>query len=174
MKDTQYKSQYWVEHLKLKPHPEGGYFKETYRCKESLTAEQLPERFDQPHSISTAIYYLLEAPDFSAFHRIKQDELWHYYSGNSGLSVHVISQTGEYHKLKLGNNPDLGQSFQHLVKAGDWFAASVDEADGFALVGCTVAPGFEFADFEMAQAEDLLSQFPAHQSLVKRYCRKPA
>ncbi len=174
MKVSQLTAQYWIDYLQLEPHPEVGYFKETYRCQEKLTADHLPERFDQDHCFSTAIFYLLDAPNFSAFHRIKQDELWHYYSGTSGLTIHVISPSGEYHKLKLGTQPDKGQSFQQLVKAGDWFAASVDETEGFALVGCTVAPGFEFADFEMAQAEDLLSQFPAHQSVVKRYCRKPA
>lgn len=166
-------AQYWIKQLKLQPHPEGGYFNETYRCKETLTADNLPERFTQEHCFSTAIYYLLEAPDFSAFHRIKQDELWHFYTGNSALTIHVISQTGQYQALHLGSDAAAGQSFQHVVKAGDWFAASVDESNGFALVGCTVAPGFEFADFEMAQESQLFELCPEQQTLIKSLSKNP-
>ena len=169
MKTLQFTAQYWIEHLDLQPHPEGGYFKETYRCQEKLTAKNLPERFKFDHCFSTAIYYLLDAPNFSAFHRIKQDELWHYYFGNSSLTIHIISKTGEYHKSNLGNQPEDGQSFQLQVKAGDWFAASVDEIEGFALVGCTVAPGFEFNDFELASKNQLLNQYPEHSDVIKRY-----
>jgi predicted cupin superfamily sugar epimerase len=163
-------AQYWIDYLQLEPHPEGGSFKETYRCQEILTTDNLPQRFNQSHCFSTAIYYLLDAPNFSAFHRIKQDELWHYYAGNSGLTIHVISESGDYQKLYLGNQPDQGQSFQQLVKAGDWFAASVDEADGFALVGCTVAPGFEFADFELAKRNILLKLSPQNAEVINTLC----
>ncbi len=161
--------QYWIDYLKLEPHPEGGYFKETYRCKESMPAKDLPERFDQDHCFSTAIYYLLDAPNFSAFHRIKQDELWHFYQGSS-LTVHVINPQGDYQKLKLGPDPDQGQSFQHVVSAGDWFAASVDDPKGFALVGCTVAPGFEFTDFELAEKDHMLNKYPRLEKVIKTYC----
>lgn len=160
----------WVHLLDLKPHPEGGYFKETYRCKESVPAVNLPDRFDLAHSISTAIYYLLDAPNFSAFHRIRQDELWHFYQG-SGLTIHVITVTGEYQALKLGNNPNQGQAFQHVVPAGDWFAASVDDPNGYALVGCTVAPGFEFADFELADSVNLSETYPQHKSIINQFTR---
>ena len=162
------KARDWVKELALEAHPEGGYYKETYRCKEILAAVNLPDRFDQPHSFSTAIYYLLEAPDFSAFHRIKQDELWHFYQG-SALTIHVITNTGKYQKLSLGNDPNQGQAFQQLVKAGDWFAATVDEADSFALVGCTVAPGFEFADFELADRKQLIGLYPTHENVITQY-----
>ncbi|MCX7552832.1 cupin domain-containing protein [Marinicella sp. S1101] len=166
-------AQYWIKQLKLQPHPEGGYFNETYRCQESMTAGNLPERFTQDHCFSTAIYYLLEAPDFSAFHRIKQDELWHFYTGNSALTIHVISQAGNYHNLQLGNEPSTNQAFQQMVKAGDWFAASVNESNGFALVGCTVAPGFEFADFEIAQESQLFELCPEQQTLIKSLSKNP-
>ncbi len=162
------KARDWVQQLALEAHPEGGYYKETYRCKEILPAVNLPTRFDQAHSFSTAIYYLLEAPDFSAFHRIKQDELWHFYQG-SALTIHVITDTGQYQKLSLGNDPSQSQAFQHVVKAGDWFAASVDDPGGFALVGCTVAPGFEFADFELADRETLTGRNPAHEKIIIKY-----
>ncbi len=157
----------WVKQLQLQPHPEGGYFKETYRCKENITAASLPARFTEDHSFSTAIYYLLDAPNFSAFHRIKQDELWHHYHG-SALTIHVITAAGNYQQLALGNKPEQSQSFQQLVKAGDWFAATVDDPTGYALVGCTVAPGFEFADFELAQHQQLLQQFPQHQNIINQ------
>ena len=173
MKPTQRHAQYWIDHLNLKPHPEGGYYQETYRCQESLTADNLPGRFDRAHCFSTAIYYLLDAPNFSAFHRIKQDELWHYYAGNSGLTIHIIKTNGttkgEYHKLSIGNDSSQGQAFQHVVEAGDWFAASVDDPDGFALVGCTVAPGFEFTDFELAEKQALLDQYPNLQKVINKY-----
>ncbi len=161
--------QYWIKQLQLEPHPEGGYFKETYRCKETLTTVNLPDRFDLPHCFSTAIYYLLDAPNFSAFHRIKQDELWHFYQG-CGLTIHVISAAGDYQALKLGNNPEQGQALQQVVQAGDWFAASVDDPDGYALVGCTVAPGFEFADFELANSCELSKVFPQHRNIIDQYC----
>ncbi|TDR23372.1 cupin domain-containing protein [Marinicella litoralis] len=164
------KPQEWVDHLDLQAHPEGGFFRETYRCKESLPAVKLPPRFDQAHSFSTAIYYLLEAPEFSAFHRIKQDELWHFYQG-SGLNIHVLKTNGQYEVLPLGNNPIHGQSLQQLVTAGDWFAASVAEPNGYALVGCTVAPGFEFADFELADQDELIGLYPQHQTIIKQLTR---
>ncbi len=161
----------WIKHLELIAHPEGGYFKETYRCNEFLPAVNLPQRFDQPHCFSTAIYYLLDAPNFSAFHKIKQDELWHFYHG-SALTIHVITAAGEYQTMSLGNDPKLGQSFQHTVNAGDWFAASVDDTTGFSLVGCTVAPGFEFDDFELAKQNELSVLFPQHRNIIASYCRE--
>lgn len=160
----------WIQHLELQAHPEGGYFNETYRCKENLPVVNLPDRFTQAHSFSTAIYYLLDAPNFSAFHRIKQDELWHFYQG-SALTIHVITAAGEYQTLLLGNNPKLGQAFQQVVKAGDWFAASVDDPAGFSLVGCTVAPGFEFADFELAERGKLIKRNPQHQRIINQLTR---
>jgi predicted cupin superfamily sugar epimerase len=164
------KARDWIQQLALQAHPEGGYYKETYRCKEILPAVNLPARFDKAHSFSTAIYYLLEAPDFSAFHRIKQDELWHFYQG-SALSIHVITTTGEYQKLSLGNDPNRGQAFQQVVKAGNWFAATVDDPKGFALLGCTVAPSFEFADFELADCEALSTSFPQHRLIIEGLTR---
>jgi hypothetical protein len=165
----------WIKQLNLLPHPEGGYFKETYRCQESLPAVNLPQRFQQSHSFSTAIYYLLDAPNFSAFHRIKQDELWHFYQG-SALTIHILKASGpnqgEHQTLSLGNDPSQGQAFQQVVEAGDWFAASVDDPKGYALVGCTVAPGFEFADFELADRDKLVELFPQHKKVIKKSTRK--
>ncbi|PIP02367.1 MAG: hypothetical protein COW18_00345 [Zetaproteobacteria bacterium CG12_big_fil_rev_8_21_14_0_65_54_13] len=159
----------WVEHLGLVKHPEGGWYKEVYRSAESVDAAALPERFDGKRCFSTSIYFLLSGDECSHFHRIKQDELWHFYDGD-GLSVHVIDAAGNYTVKKLGRHPEQGEAFQQLVAAGDWFGAQVTNG-GYALVGCTVAPGFDFADFEMADRHALLARFPQHRTVIERLSR---
>lgn len=159
----------WVEHLNLQPHPEGGYFSETYRSEGEIPAAALPELSGARH-YSTAIYFLLGAEDKSAFHRIKQDEVWHFYQG-SGLTVHVIGADGGYRQIKLGSNPLNGEVLQAVVEAGAWFGASLtqpQDASDFTLVGCTVAPGFDFADFELAERQSLLSEFPQHRAIIEK------
>jgi len=159
----------WIQHLNLLPHPEGGWFKEVYRSSEYIPQSALPERFNGSRSFCTSIYFLLRDDEFSAFHRIKQDELWHFYAGDA-LSVHVINTAGQYAEKKLGSHIEQGESFQHVVEAGDYFAASLP-AGGFALVGCTVAPGFDFADFEMPSRDDLINIFPAQKSIIHTLTR---
>ncbi|OIO71631.1 MAG: hypothetical protein AUJ57_06885 [Zetaproteobacteria bacterium CG1_02_53_45] len=159
----------WVRSLGLQKHPEGGWYKEIYRSAESIPVSALPERFTSARSFCTSIYFLLSDNEFSAFHRIKQDELWHFYDGD-GLSVHVIDRDGNYVEKLLGRKPQEGESFQHVVRAGDWFGASVAPG-GYALVGCTVAPGFDFSDFEMAARDELLELFPQHRDLITRLTR---
>lgn len=139
---------FYINNLKLQPHPEGGYFKETYRATENILANSLPKRFSGNRSFSTAIYYLLQQGDFSAFHRIKSDECWHFYAGKT-LLIHIIEADGTYSCVNLGTNVDTGETFQFVVPANAWFAAEPAEASAFTLVGCTVAPGFDFLDFEM-------------------------
>ena len=156
--------------LKLHPHPEGGWYRETYRATENVPRSGLPERFDGPRSHATAIYFLLSSATFSALHRIKSDEQWHFYTGSS-LTVHVIHPDGRYEPLKLGSNLAQGETFQTVVPHGCWFGATVDAPDSFALVGCTVAPGFDFADFEMAECESVGKQFPQHAALIRRLTR---
>lgn len=154
----------------LAPHPEGGYFKETYRSTEGISAEALPPRFNGDRSFSTAIYYLLERGDYSGFHKIKSDECWHFYAGET-LLIHVIEENGVYHCVQLGACLDEGEVFQFVVPANAWFAAEPAGNSAFALVGCTVAPGFDFKDFEMAQRNLLLSAYPQHDSIIRRLCR---
>ncbi len=105
---------YWIKKFNLKKHPEGGYFRQTYISKEIIQGNALPNRFIGGHAISTAIYYLLNGNEFSAFHRLKSDELWHFYSGIS-LTLHVITLHGEYSPINLGNNTDNGEVFQAVV-----------------------------------------------------------
>jgi predicted cupin superfamily sugar epimerase len=160
----------WIERLNLIPHPEGGFYRETYRASESIPRAGLPERFHGDRSFSTAIYFLLRGSDISALHRLHQDEGWHFYDGSS-MTVHVIKPSGAYAPIKLGRNIERGEQLQAVVPHGCWFGASVDDPDGFALVGCTVAPGFDFADFEMPGREQLLSLFPQHEAIIRRLTR---
>lgn len=152
----------WKKRLKLKKHPEGGYYAETYRSKESIAT---PRRFTGKRSTSTAIYYLLEKTDFSSFHRIKSDELWHHYDG-CGIMIHILTRTGRYKKILLGK--DKGMTPQAAVSAGDWFASELNDKSGYALAGCTVAPGFDFKDFELASASILTKKYPRHKELISR------
>jgi predicted cupin superfamily sugar epimerase len=152
-----------IERLQLTPHPEGGYFRETYRATESVGAAALPRRFNGERSISTAIYFLLEAGQCSHLHRIRSDEVWHFYAGDP-LDVVEIDVAGSLKTTRLGG--DL--LYQHTVPAGVWFGATPAPGGRFALVGCTVAPGFDFADFELADRAALLREYPRHQDWIRR------
>lgn len=159
-----------VSSLGLLPHPEGGYYRETYRSSEHMPANALPARFGGDRLFSTAIYYLLGPGDFSAFHRIKSDETWHFHAGST-LHIHVIDKAGAYRKIRLGRDYLQGETFQATVMAGEWFAAEPADEQGFSFAGCTVAPGFDFRDFEMAKAEELLAAYPDHAALISKRCR---
>lgn len=164
--DAMRSAEYWVEKLDLKSHPEGGYFRETYRCAEEIRSDHLPERYGGARAYSTAIYYLLKGDQFSAFHRLKSEEMWHFYAGTT-LTISSIDEVGALRMSKLGSNPDAGESFQIMIPAGWWLGARCDNPEGYALVGTTMAPGFDFADFEIAKREDLLQKYPEHQRVVE-------
>lgn len=156
-----------IKQLNLKPHPEGGYFKETYRSSGEIKADSLDASYDGNRNYSTCIYFLLTSDNFSAFHRIKQDEIWHFYDG-SPILLHIISKYGTYSKHYIGKDLNKGEVPQFVVKGGDWFAAEVIEKDVYSLVGCTVAPGFSFEDFELTPRQKLIELFPNHKDLVSR------
>jgi predicted cupin superfamily sugar epimerase len=149
-----------IQHLQLLPHPEGGFFRETYRCAETLVTSEGKTR-----NISTAIYYLLENENKSHFHRIRSDEIWHFHQKDP-LEIFMIDQ-GELTMKTLGNNFALGEIPQVVVPAGRWFAARVKNSSGYALVSCTVAPGFDFTDFELATKENLIREFPHLEEIIK-------
>ena len=150
-------AQHWIKKLKLEKHPEGGWFKEVYRSSEVILKQTLSSDFTGDRNCSTSIYYLLEGEDFSSFHRIKSDEIWHYYAGN--LPLEIVSIVGGKLKKQLcGNNPDQDQHLQIVVPKNTWFAACLPDKNGYALVGCTVSPGFHFDDFEIA-GKDFLEEF---------------
>jgi predicted cupin superfamily sugar epimerase len=157
-------SQALIARLQLKPHPEGGYFRETYRADHRV----LREASNEARSASTAIYYLLCDGAHSAWHRIRSDEVWHFYAGDP-VDVHVLDANGALLTHRLGNALVHEDAvFQAVVKAGDWFAAECRDASGAALVGCTVAPGFEFIEFELAAPGELQARFPQHRELIAR------
>ncbi|QQC63478.1 cupin domain-containing protein [Paraburkholderia ginsengisoli] len=155
-----------IRRFGLKPHPEGGFFSETYRSAVRVSRDG--DGSEQTRSASTAIYYLLCDGAHSAWHRIKSDEVWHFYAGES-LNVHVLDANGALVTHTLGNtltHPDA--VFQAVVPAGLWFAAECADPATFALVGCTVAPGFEFSEFEIADVEALKAEHPRHAELIAR------
>jgi predicted cupin superfamily sugar epimerase len=164
-------ARYWIEKLKLEPHPEGGYFRQTYVSDLVIGRESLPTAFTGARAASTTIFFLLEGENFSVFHRLRSDEMWHFYAGNA-LQVHVIESSGRSFTIRLGSDPERGQVFQAVVKAGCWFGSHVANWKGWALVGCTVAPGFDFEDFEMGKRAKLLRLYPQHRELIERLTRE--
>lgn len=159
------KINFYVDRLSLQPHPEGGYYARTYESNMKIAHACLPDQFNGSRAVSTAIYFLLQGNQFSAFHRIRSDELWHYYDG-CGLCIYVIHPNGRGEQLWLGKDIDKGYSFQHTVPAGAWFASKPVIEDEFTLCGCTVAPGFDFADFELAERNLLLQEYPQHKKWI--------
>lgn len=157
-----------ITHLDLQPHPEGGYFKEVYRSEGIINNDSLGTLFSGTRNYCTSIYYLLTTDTFSAFHKINQDETWHFYDGAT-LKLHIISPEGNYETILIGKDVTKGEVFQYTVPAGYWFGATVQKE--FALCGCTVSPGFDFQDFELAKKEELLQQFPQHKGIIGRLCR---
>jgi len=156
----------WIDELRLKAHPEGGFYRQTYRS---------PQLLGGPRPLSTGIYYLLKHPDYSAFHKIDADEMWHLYAASplTRLRVWRINPAGELTSFLLGTEPNRGEVFQDVVPAGDWFAAEIDVLEGaplddaYALVGCTVSPGFQFEEFQLAD-EALTQRWPEHAALLRR------
>lgn len=161
--------EYWISALALKEHPEGGLFAESYRAGETIPGEALPSRYGAARSFSTAIYYMLRTGEFSAFHRIQSDEIWHFYFGGP-LDLYV-ARDGAIDKLRIGNDPSHGQRLQCCIPAGTWFAAEPAAGSAFSLLGCTVSPGFDFADFELASYARLSAELSEHSALVRRFTR---
>ena len=149
-----------IQQLHLQPHPEGGYFKETYRSDQQLTTNEGKVR-----NVCTAIYYLLENENKSYFHRIQSDELWHFHQGES-LEIFMLDK-GKLIVKTLGNDLMKGEVPQFVVPARYWFAARVKNGSGYSLVSCTVAPGFDFADFELAKKESLIQEFPHLKEVIE-------
>lgn len=163
-------AKHWIAKLRLEPHPEGGYFRETYRSDVTIAHGALPPGFGGARAASTAIYFLLEGENFSAFHRLRSHEVWHFYAG-SPLVVEVIEPTGSRSSILLGDDSNAGQGFQAVVHAGCWFASHVADWKGWSLVGCTVAPGFDFEDLEMAKRAELVNGYPQHREIITRLTR---
>ena len=159
------KAKQYIKQLQLKKHPEGGYFREVYRSGERILPTHLPKRYKSSRNFSTSIYFLLEGRQFSSFHLLQSDELWHFYDGSSVL-LYIINQKGELTVKKLGRDQD--SELQLTIEKQNWFAAELEDKKSFALFGCTVSPGFEFEDFELGKRDELIKKFPQHSSLIKR------
>ncbi|RKY04895.1 hypothetical protein DRP77_02595 [Candidatus Poribacteria bacterium] len=157
-----------IELLQLRPHPEGGFYRETYRSDLIIPPDALPDRYRGPRCVCTAIYYLLTAGEVSALHRVASDEIWHFYAGDP-LEL-LILEGKEARLARLGSDLLSGEVPQVLVPAGAWQGARVAEGGKWSLVGCTVAPGFEFEDFELA-SPSLADEFPEHRELIRRFMR---
>ncbi len=155
---------YWINHLHLEPHPEGGFYKEVFRSE----TEVIRPPSLLPKQACTSIYYLLEGADFSGFHRIASDEIWYFHKG-APLHIHVIDENGEHVINELTDGPTGNLSI--VVRAGLWFAAEIPSKTGFTLVSCAVAPGFEFDEFEMGGKGRLTGLYPQHASIFDKLCR---
>lgn len=159
-----------IEQLQLQPHPEGGYFRETYRCDGKILQAELGNSYSGDRNYATSIYFLLTYGNFSAFHKIVQDEQWHFYEG-SPILLHMISPMGVYTKIWIGRDLSRGEVPQFTVPGGYWFASEVTLPGSFALAGCTVAPGFDFADFTLPSREELTSEYPKYKEVIHRLTR---
>jgi len=152
-----------IHKLGLESHVEGGYYKRTYQSPLQVNLG------GKTRFINTAIYYLLQSGDFSCWHRIKSDEIWHYYCG-SNLILHTIAENGTYTATRLGNMLENSDAVAQLViPANTWFAADIETQNSFTLVGCTVSPGFDFEDFEIGKLNFLLQQFPQHEKILHSF-----
>lgn len=160
------KAEYWIEELNLIKHPEGGYFNEVYRSNENVEMGNLPKRYKGSRSVATSIYFLLKSDDFSGFHRLQSDETWHFYMGTT-LEIFVLGEDGKLFHHLLGRDSEAGECFQFTIPRNHWFGARIVDKNSHALLGCTVAPGFHFDDFEMAERERLVELFPLHESIIQ-------
>lgn len=166
MTDNKYTAQYWKDKLGLESHVEGGSFKEVYRSPLILPKANLYAEHNGERAAATSIYFLLEYGQFSAFHRIASDELWHHYDGGT-LHIYEIKKSGELVTHLLGKDIDAGATPQVMIEAGSWFGSRVEVEGGYTLCGCTVAPGFDFEDFELAQQDTLSAEYPQHKDIIK-------
>lgn len=161
-------AEYWIQHLQLLPHPEGGFYRETYRSNIAISRSDLPVGFLDDRRLSTCIYYLLRSDEISKLHRLKSDEIWFYHFG-SPLRVYEIDSEGAKHTHILGANHEKAEQFSLIIPAGHTFCAEVVEKNTFGLVSCMVSPGFDFNDFEIFEREDLLQAYPKHKELIEKF-----
>lgn len=151
---------YYIDHLNMEPHPEGGHFTRSFYSDEKMNTSE-----NKIRNLYTTIYFCLKSEEVSHLHRLQSDELWFFHDGSS-LTVHVIHPNGEYKAHQLGLNFEKGESPQVLVPKGAIFGTSVDQEGSFSLVGCMVSPGFDFEDFELFTQEELVKSYPQHKEMI--------
>lgn len=164
--DTLTQVQKWIADLNLQPHPEGGWYAEVFRDARKVSSLD-SSGIEKVYSAGTGIYFLLNGNTFSAFHRIGAAEGWHFYAG-TGITIYCLHAHGILETIELHPQGRL----QAWIPAGTWFASKVTDAAGYALCGCTVAPGFEFSEFELAKSANLMLHFPQHTELIQSLCRQ--
>lgn len=163
-------AEYWIKKLDLLTHIEGGAYKETYRAPLLFSKDHLPACYSGARPAATGIYFLLQKNQFSALHKIASDEMWHFYDGDP-IEIIEIKEDGTLYQHLLGPDLEQGQVFQLVIPANSWFGSRVLGEGEYALVGCTVAPGFDFADFELAKRETLIAAFPLHKNIITELTR---
>lgn len=168
---AEHSAHYWIKKLNLAEHPEGGWFSQVFRSSEQIGRAGLPDRFTGNRPVLSSIYYLLQKGQFSAFHRLKSIEVWNFFEGDP-LTIHVIDPLGGLIEKTLGPDFDEGETFQAVIEAGNWFAAEHKGPEEFTLAGCTVAPGFEYEDMEIARRAELLASYPQHRKIIERFSRE--
>lgn len=153
--------------LGLQPHPrEGGWYVRTYEANEHIGAEHVGEaRYDGPRRTSTAIYYLLEPGTFSEMHKLESDEIFHHYSGGA-VEMLQLHPSGRSERMVIGNDLAAGHRPQVVVPRGVWQGSRLLVEEGWALLGCTVSPGFEFADYTAGSRDELLERWPQEAELI--------
>lgn len=161
------KARYYIDKLELQKHPEGGFYREIYRAGEMFFTETIPAKKLNKKNISTSIYFLLTGRDKSLFHRLKSDEIWHFYDG-CDVKIYIIDIDGNLSEVQLGRSREV---FQFVIPKNSWFAAELTDKSSFALVGCTVSPGFDFKDFELADRNKLLKKYSEHEKLIKQFTK---
>ena len=149
----------WIKKLKLKEHPEGGYFAEIYRSEVTLSSA------DMERNLSTSIYYLLKSGEISHWHQLASDELWYFHAG-SDVVVHLFDE-GMYRQELVGISDSAKP--QLVIPAGSVFAAEVKDKDSYCLLGCMVSPGFDFEDFRMVEADELIDIFPEEEEVIRAF-----
>ncbi len=162
------KAKYYIDKLKLITHPEGGYYREIYRSGEFIDIEGLPDRYKNKRVFSTSIYFLIEGRQVSKFHKLKSDETWHFYDGGS-IKIYILDENKTLNQVILGKELSEENLFQFTIKKNNWFAAELTESDSFALIGCSVSPGFDFEDFELAERNSLIKNYPEYEIIIKKF-----
>ena len=159
------KAIYYIEKLRLMKHPEGGYFNEIYRSDEIFSASVLPERYIGDRTFSTSIYFLLEGKQYSAFHKLQSDEIWHFYDGFP-IRIYIFTPEQKLEERILGNDIDKNENLQSVIYKNSWFAAELVNKTSFGLMGCTVSPGFDFRDLEIGKRDYLLKKYPEYKDVI--------
>lgn len=160
-----------IRELELQPHPEGGYYRETYRSDDKIMKSCLPERYGADRSVSTCIYYMLTADTFSVMHKVESDEIFHHYLG-APLEMLLLHPSGHSEIVIVGPDVSAGQRPQFVIRRGVWQGSRVLGGAAFTLIGATVAPGFDFADFSEGTRAELSAQFPEQAALIGALTRK--